>query len=64
MVVNPPVPLPRLLLPGERAELDVPVEAPEVPGRYELRVALSQRGLGWFGVRLQATVDVVTRPAR
>ena len=36
-VVNPPVALPRLLLPGERAELDVPLEAPDVPGRYELR---------------------------
>lgn len=59
VVVNPPVALPRLLLPGERADLDVPIEAPDAPGRYELRVALRQRGVGWFGGRLQATVDVV-----
>lgn len=59
VVLNPPVPLPRLVRPGEKVPVDLPVEVPDTPGRYEVRIALGQRGLGWFGVRLQATVDVV-----
>ena len=59
VVLNPAVPLPRLVRPGEKVAVDLPVEVPETPGRYEVRIALSQRGLGWFGVRLQATVDVL-----
>jgi hypothetical protein len=60
VVVNPAVALPRLVMPGERVPVDVPLEVPAVPGRYQLRVALGQSGVGWFGVRLQATVDVVS----
>jgi Domain of unknown function (DUF4915) len=58
-VVNPTIALPHLVRPGETLALDVPLEAPDEPGRYQVRIALSQRGLGWFGVRLQAEVDVV-----
>jgi hypothetical protein len=57
-VVNPTVALPRLVRPGETLEVDIPLEVPAEPGRYEVRVALSQRGLGWFGIRLQGEVDV------
>jgi hypothetical protein len=39
--------------------VEVPLEVPGEPGRYEVRIALRQPGLGWFGVRLQAVVDVV-----
>lgn len=58
MVLNPPIALPQLVRPGELATVGVPLEAPEVPGRYQVRVALAQRGLGWFGVRLQGEVEV------
>jgi hypothetical protein len=57
-LVNPPVPLPRVVFPGERVRVTVPLEAPDAPGTYVLRVALRQAGLGWFGVRLEATVAV------
>lgn len=57
-LVNPPVPLPRVVFPGDRVRVTVPLEAPDAPGTYVLRVALRQAGLGWFGVRLEATVAV------
>ncbi|HET6954157.1 MAG TPA: DUF4915 domain-containing protein [Acidimicrobiales bacterium] len=62
MLANPLVPLPRTLPPGMRVSLDVPLEAPGEPGCYELRVALRQAKLGWFGLRAQAQVEVVARP--
>ena len=62
-VANPLVPLPRVLPPGTRTTADVPLEAPAEPGRYEVRVALRQPGLGWFGARLQAEVRVVISAA-
>jgi Domain of unknown function (DUF4915) len=55
---NPTTPLPRLLWPRDRAEADVLLAAPERPGRYQLRIALHQPQLGWFGVRAQGTVVV------
>jgi hypothetical protein len=58
-IANPLVPLPRVLPSGTRTTADVPLEAPGEPGRYEVRVALRQPGLGWFGARLQAEVRVV-----
>lgn len=60
-VVNPPAPLGRILPPSARTEVEVPVEVPAAPGRYEVRVALRQPGRGWFGVRVQD--DVVVKPA-
>jgi hypothetical protein len=59
---NTLVPLPRILPHGTRTPVDVPLEVPAEPGVYELRVALRQVGLGWFGVRVQADV-VVAAPA-
>jgi hypothetical protein len=56
---NPLVPLPRVLPPGMRMPVDVPLEVPPEPGTYEVRVALRQPGLGWLGVRLQGEVVVV-----
>jgi hypothetical protein len=53
-------PLPRLLHPGDSAETEVILEAPDTPGRYQVRVALHQPGQGWFGRRLQHEVTVVT----
>lgn len=57
--VNPSVPLPRVVHPGDRTTVEVPLEVPQAPGTYELRVALRQRGTGWFGVRAEAVVEVV-----
>jgi hypothetical protein len=55
-------PLPRLLHPGDAAEAEVILEAPDAPGRYELRVALHQPGRGWFGRRLQHQITVTAAP--
>jgi hypothetical protein len=55
---NPLAPLPRLVHPGECIETEVVLVAPTQPGRYELRITLSQPGLGWFGRRAQAEVTV------
>lgn len=57
-VVNPMGPITRTLPPGTRTDIAVPVEVPDEPGRYEVRVALRQPGLGWFGVRVQGHVTV------
>ena len=62
VAANTLVPLPRILPHGTRTPVDVPLEVPAEPGVYELRVALRQVGLGWFGVRVQADV-VVAAPA-
>lgn len=59
LVRNPLTPLPELLHPGESAKVEVLLEVPEVPGRYEVKVALHQAGLGWFGMRVQDVVTVV-----
>jgi hypothetical protein len=56
---NPLAPLPRVLPTGTRTAVAVPLEAPGEPGGYEVRVALRQPGLGWFGVRVQGRVEVV-----
>ena len=64
MVANPLVPLPRVLPPGMRTEVEVPLEVPAEPGDYEVRVALRQPGLGWLGVRIQGTVSVALGPER
>ncbi len=56
--VNPMGPISRILPPRMRTEIDVPIEVPDEPGRYEVRVALRQPGLGWFGVRVQGDVVV------
>jgi hypothetical protein len=57
-VANPLGPIGRILPSGRRTEVEVPVEVPDEPGRYEVRIALRQSGLGWFGVRLQGEVEV------
>jgi hypothetical protein len=57
-VVGPLTPIGRVVPAGMRTEIDVLVEAPAEPGRYQVRVALRQPGLGWFGVRVQAEVTV------
>ena len=64
MIANPLVPLPRVLPPGMRTALGVPLEVPAEPGDYEVRVALRQPGVGWLGVRLQGTVSVALGPER
>jgi hypothetical protein len=58
-VTNPLVPLPRVLPDMAATTVEVPLEVPDAPGRYEVRIALRQPGVGWFGVRLQAEVEVV-----
>jgi hypothetical protein len=57
-IVNPLVPLPRTLPQHMRTAVALPVEVPEEPGRYTVRVALRQPGRGWFGVRAEAEVEV------
>jgi hypothetical protein len=63
-VRNPLVPLPRVVHPGTRARIEVPLEVPDRAGRYELRVALRHPTAGWFGVRAQAEVTVEPAAAR
>jgi hypothetical protein len=57
-IANPLGPIGRIVPPNTRTQIEVPVEVPDEPGRYEVRVALRQPGLGWFGVRTQAQVTV------
>lgn len=57
-LAGPLAPIPRVVPPRMRTTVEVPVEAPTEPGRYQVRVALRQPGLGWFGVRAQAEVLV------
>jgi hypothetical protein len=61
-IANPLVPLPRVLPPGMRTPVEVPLEVPAEPGDYEVRVALRQPGHGWLGVRVQGTVSVALGP--
>ena len=56
--INPQTPIGRVVPAGMRTEVDVLIEVPSEPGRYQVRVALRQPGLGWFGVRVQAEVTV------
>jgi len=58
VATGPATPLERVVPPGMRTGVDVLVEVPAAPGRYQARVALRQAGLGWFGVRVQAEVTV------
>jgi hypothetical protein len=55
---NPLVALPQLVHPGLCAPAEAILEAPDVPGRYELWVTLHQAGRGWFGRRIEAPVTV------
>lgn len=57
-VANPLGPVTHVLPPQMRTEIEVPVEVPDEPGRYEVRIALRQPGLGWFGIRIQGEVTV------
>jgi hypothetical protein len=57
-VVNPLVPIPRILPAGMRTGVDLPIEVPAEPGRYEVRIALRQPGRGWFGSRLRTEIVV------
>lgn len=61
LVRNPLVPLPRVVHPGTRTRVQLPIEVPGRTGRYELRVALRHPAVGWFGVRAQAEVLVDPR---
>jgi Domain of unknown function (DUF4915) len=56
--VNPMAPFPRVLPAGRRTSVGIPIEVPDEPGRYQVRIALRQPGRGWFGVRLQAEIVV------
>jgi uncharacterized protein (TIGR03032 family) len=58
-IANPLVPLPRILPDMASTRVEVPLEVPDQPGPYEVRIALHQPGRGWFGVRIQAEVEVV-----
>lgn len=60
-VPSPPRPmsaLPRLLPPDDALQVDVLLVAPDQPGTYEVRIALHQKGLGWFGRRVRLEVSV------
>jgi hypothetical protein len=50
--------LPRLLHPGDSAEVEVLLVAPDEPGRYEVRIAIHQAERGWFGRRTRGEVVV------
>ena len=58
VAVGPQTPIARVVPPGMRTDVDVMVEVPDEPGRYQVRVALRQPGVGWFGVRVQGEVTV------
>jgi Domain of unknown function (DUF4915) len=58
VVVGPQTPIARIVPPGMRTDVDVMVDVPDEPGRYQVRVALRQPGVGWFGVRVQGEVTV------
>ncbi len=58
VAVGPSTPLARVVPPDMRTDVDVMVEVPDEPGRYQVRVALRQPGIGWFGVRVQGEVAV------
>ena len=53
--------LPRDLAPGERAELSLPVTAPDEPGDYLLELDLVHEGVAWFADRGSQTARVPTR---
>jgi hypothetical protein len=57
-VINPMVPIARVVPPRMRTTQQVPIEVPDEPGRYLVRIALRQPGLGWFGVRTEGEVVV------
>lgn len=59
VVRNPLTALPELLHPDAATRAEVTLEVPDTPGCYELRVALHQAGVGWFGRRTQRIVTVV-----
>ena len=61
VAVGPQTPIARVVPPGMRTDVDVMVEVPDEPGRYQVRVALRQPGVGWFGVRVQGEVTVKPR---
>lgn len=63
LVRNPLTPLPELVHPGDASQVEVLLEVPEVPGRYDVKVAFHQAGLGWFGMRIQDTVVVTSDDA-
>jgi hypothetical protein len=63
LVRNPLTALPEMIHPGEAGVTEVLLEVPEVPGRYEVRIALHQIGTGWFGMRIQRLVTVVASSA-
>jgi hypothetical protein len=62
VATNPQTPIERVVPPGMGTDVDVIVEAPAEPGRYHVRVALRQPGLGWFGARVQGEVLVKPDP--
>jgi hypothetical protein len=56
---NPLAALPQLVHPGLCAPAEAILEAPDVPGRYDVWVTLHQAGRGWFGRRIEAPVIVM-----
>ena len=58
VAAGPATPIARIVPPDMRTDVDVLIEVPDQPGRYQVRVALRQPGIGWFGVRVQGEVTV------
>ena len=61
-------PLPRAILPGETAALELPLRAPIPPGRYRLAIDLVDEGRFWFAElgnqRIETDVEVRPRIER
>lgn len=57
--------LPRDVGPGETMEIEAGIEAPELPGRYLLRLTMLQEGVKWFDHENGMPTDlrVVVRPS-
>ena len=63
LVRNPLTALADVVHPGDSGATEVLLEVPEVPGQYEVRIALHQTGVGWFGMRIQRLVTVAATPS-
>jgi hypothetical protein len=60
-IVGPTTALPSPLAPAATADVEVLVGVPAVPGRYRLSLTLRQKGVSWFGERVDAEILVVRR---
>jgi len=48
------------LRPGEKCDVDVFVDLPEAPGRYEIELDLVMKIVGWLGLKRRLAVSVVS----